>query len=465
MTHDTRADIAAAPRVRADDWNGSSASPFVDVRVAVDDISAGRMVIVTDDEGRENEGDLVMAAEKVTPEAVNFMATNGRGLICLPMTGERLDELRIPVMALRNTSEQGTAFHVSIGAKGRITTGISAADRAATVLTAIDPATRPEDISMPGHVFPLRARPGGVLERAGHTEAAVDLARMAGLAPAGVICEIMNADGTMARRPQLEEVAARFGLHMVTVADVIRYRRRNEKLIERVSTVRLPTTYGEFVASAYRSDLDGAIHVALVAGDVAGQPDVLVRVHSECMTGDIFHSLRCDCGAQLDEAMRRVQEEGRGVILYIVGHEGRGIGLLNKFKAYELQEQGRDTVEANEELGFPADLRDYGIGAQILADLGLTTMRLLTNNPTKIVGIEGYGLKVTEQVPIEVPACPENVAYLRTKRDRMEHTLSLPGDEGDRSAEPVTDPVGEPAGSGSASGSSARTTATKEDQS
>jgi 3,4-dihydroxy 2-butanone 4-phosphate synthase/GTP cyclohydrolase II len=427
MTEHALGDQAAAPV--ADDWNGAVSSPFVDVRVAIEDIREGRMVIVTDDEGRENEGDLVMAAEKVSPQAVNFMATNGRGLICLPMTGERLDELHIPVMALRNTSEQGTAFHVSIGAKGRITTGISAADRAATVRTAIDPATRPEDISMPGHVFPLRARPGGVLERAGHTEAAVDLARMAGLAPAGVICEIMNEDGTMARRPQLEDVAARFGLHMVTVADVIRFRRRNEKLVERVSTVRLPTTFGEFTAHAYRSQLDGVVHVALVAGDVAGRPDVLVRVHSECMTGDIFHSQRCDCGAQLDEAMRRVQEEGRGVILYIVGHEGRGIGLLNKFKAYELQEQGRDTVEANEELGFPADLRDYGIGAQILADLGLTTMRLMTNNPTKIVGIEGYGLKVTEQVPIQVPPGAENVGYLRTKRDRMEHMLSIDDDD------------------------------------
>jgi 3,4-dihydroxy 2-butanone 4-phosphate synthase/GTP cyclohydrolase II len=403
-------------------------APFVDIDTAVADIRAGKMLIVTDDEDRENEGDFVMAAEMVTPEAVNFMAANGRGLICLPMSGERLDELHIPVMSLRNNSEQGTAFHVSIGAKGKITTGISAADRAVTITTAIDPATGPEGISMPGHVFPLRARPGGVLERAGHTEAAVDLARMAGLAPAGVICEIMNEDGTMARRPQLEEVAGKFGLKMVTVADLIRYRRRNEKLVVRESTIELPTEWGEFTAHAYRSKVDDTIHVALVVGDVAGCDNVLVRVHSECLTGDVFHSLRCDCGAQLAEAMRRVQDAGCGVILYIVGHEGRGIGLLNKFKAYELQEHGLDTVEANEQLGFPADLRDYGIGAQILADLGLHSMRLLTNNPTKIVGIEGYGLEVYEQVPIEIPPTPQNARYMRTKRDKMDHTLRLPDD-------------------------------------
>ena len=412
-------------------------SPFVTVETAIADIAAGRMVIVTDDEDREDEGDFVMAAAKVTPEAVNFMATNGRGLICLPMTGERLDALRIPVMATTNTSAQGTAFHVSIGAKGKITTGISAADRAETVLAAIDPASAPDDIAMPGHVFPLRARPGGVLERAGHTEAAVDLARMAGLAPAGVICEIMNEDGTMARRPQLEEVAARFGLNMVTVAAVIAHRRRTEKLVERAATVDLPTRYGDFTAHAYRSLLDGSIHIALVAGEPHACDDVLVRVHSECMTGDVFHSLRCDCGAQLEEAMRRVHEAGCGVILYIVGHEGRGIGLLNKFKAYELQERGRDTVQANEELGFPADLRDYGIGAQILADLGLQSMRLMTNNPTKIVGLEGYGLTVTERVPIEVGSCEANAGYLRTKRDKMDHVLTLtdPGSPGDTTIE------------------------------
>ena len=404
-------------------------SPFATIEEAIEEIRAGRMLVVVDDEDRENEGDLVMAAEKVTPESVNFMVTHARGLLCLPMTGEQLDRLGIPPMTLNNTSAQGTAFHVSIGAKGRITTGISAADRAETIRVAIDLETRPEDISMPGHVFPLRAKPGGVLERAGHTEAAVDLARLAGLAPAGVICEVMNADGTMARRPQLEKIASEFGLKMATVAELIRYRRRNERLVERVATVRLPTRSGEFTAYGYRSILDGSTHVALVVGDVAGRPDVLVRVHSECLTGDIFHSMRCDCGDQLEEAMRRVQNESAGVILYIVGHEGRGIGLANKLKAYELQEQGHDTVEANEALGFPADLRDYGIGAQILADLGITSMRLMTNNPTKIVGLEGYGLSVTEQVPLEVPACPENLRYLRTKREKLSHRLELPGEE------------------------------------
>lgn len=404
-------------------------APFATIDEAIEEIRAGRMLIVVDDEDRENEGDLVMAAEKVTPEAVNFMITNGRGLLCLPMSGEQLDRLGIPPMTQHNTSAQGTAFHVSIGAKGRITTGISAADRAETILVAIDSDSKPEDIAMPGHVFPLRAKPGGVLERAGHTEASVDLARLAGLAPAGVICEIMNPDGTMARRPELERIAAEFELKMVTVADLIRYRRRNERLIEHVATVRMPTRFGEFVAHGYRSTIDASTHVALVVGDVAGTPDVLVRVHSECLTGDVFHSLRCDCGAQLEEAMRRVQEAGAGVILYIVGHEGRGIGLANKLKAYELQEQGHDTVEANEALGFAADLRDYGIGAQILADLGITSMRLLTNNPTKIVGLEGYGLSVSEQVPLQVPACPTNLAYLRTKRDKLEHRLDLPDDE------------------------------------
>lgn len=403
--------------------------PFATIDEAITEIAEGRMLIVVDDEDRENEGDLVMAAEKVTPEAVNFMATNGRGLICLPMTGEQLDRLGVPPMTADNTSEQGTAFHVSIGARGKITTGISAQDRATTVLTAIDPGSGPSEISMPGHVFPLRAKPGGVLERAGHTEASVDLARLAGLKHAGLICEIMNPDGSMARRPALEDVAHRFGLKMITVADLIRYRRRNERLVERTSTVRMPTLFGEFTAYGYTALTDGSTHIALVAGEVAGKPDVLVRVHSECLTGDIFHSLRCDCGAQLEESMRRVQEEGTGVILYIVGHEGRGIGLANKLKAYELQEQGHDTVEANEALGFAPDLRDYGIGAQILVDLGLTTMRLMTNNPTKIVGLEGYGLTVTEQVALEVPACPQNIRYLRTKRDRMAHSLLLEGSE------------------------------------
>lgn len=405
-------------------YNGAH-GPFASIDDAIADIAAGRMLVVVDDEDRENEGDFVMAAAKVTADAVNFMATHGRGLICLPLTGERLDSLRIPPMTSLNTSAQGTAFHVSIGAKGRISTGISAADRAATVLAAIDPATRPEDIAMPGHVFPLRAKPGGVLERAGHTEAAVDLARLAGLPPAGVICEIMNPDGTMARRPQLEDVAREHGLKMVTVADLIRYRRRTERLVERTSEVLMPTRFGEFRAYGYTSSVDGTTHIALVAGDVAGKSDVLVRVHSECLTGDVFHSLRCDCGAQLEDAMRLVQEAGAGVVLYIVGHEGRGIGLSNKLKAYELQEQGQDTVEANESLGFPADLRDYGIGAQILSDLGLTTMRLMTNNPTKIVGLEAYGLTVTEQVPLQVPSCPENIVYLRTKKEKMRHDLDL----------------------------------------
>jgi 3,4-dihydroxy 2-butanone 4-phosphate synthase/GTP cyclohydrolase II len=383
------------------------------------------MLIVVDDEDRENEGDLVMAASKATPEAINFMITHGRGLVCLPLTGERLDYLNVPPMTDVNTSEQGTAFHVSIGAKGKITTGISPADRCTTVLVAIDPETRPEDISMPGHVFPLRARSGGVLERAGHTEAAVDLARMAGLTPAGVICEIISRDGSMARRPELESFAEDHNLKMITVADLIRYRRRSERLIARSSEVTMPTRFGEFKGVGYTSLTDGRTHMALVKGEIAGKENVLVRVHSECLTGDVFHSLRCDCGAQLEEAMRLVQEHGEGVILYIVGHEGRGIGLGNKLKAYELQEQGQDTVEANESLGFAADLRDYGIGAQILADLGLHSIRLLTNNPRKIVGLEGYGLKVTEQVPLEIESCPANYEYLRTKKDKLAHTLQL----------------------------------------
>lgn len=406
--------------------------PFSSIEEGIAEIKAGRMLIVVDDEDRENEGDLVMAAEKVTPTAVNFMARYGRGLICMPMTAERLAVLGIPPMTDENTSEQGTAFHCSIGAKGKITTGISAADRAATIITAIAPGTSSEDITMPGHVFPLQARPGGVLERAGHTEAAVDLARLAGLAPAGVICEIMNEDGTMARRPELEAFAAAHGLKMITVADLIRYRRRTERLVERESVVRLPTRLGEFIGYGYRSAVDERTHMALVVGEVAGKENVLVRVHSECLTGDVFHSLRCDCGAQLEEAMRRVQQEGRGVVLYIVGHEGRGIGLGAKLKAYELQEKGADTVEANAALGYPADLRDYGIGAQILCDLGLHSIRLMTNNPRKIVGLEGYGLTVTEQVPLEVPACDANIAYLRTKKEKLAHTLTLdaPKDKG-----------------------------------
>jgi len=407
----------------------SAHTPFSSIDEGIEEIRAGRILIVVDDEGRENEGDLIMAADKVTPEAVNFMARNGRGLICMPLTGERMETLGIPPMAAENTSEQGTAFHCSIGARGKITTGISAADRAVTIKTAVDPRTRPEDISMPGHVFPLQARTGGVLERAGHTEAAVDLARLAGLTPAGVICEIMNEDGTMARRPQLEAFAAEHGLKMITVADLIRYRRRNERLVVRETQVKLPTRFGEFTGYGYRSFVDDRTHMALVVGDVAGKENVLVRVHSECLTGDVFHSLRCDCGAQLEEAMCRVQEEGEGVILYIVGHEGRGIGLGNKLKAYELQEQGADTVEANAALGFAPDLRDYGIGAQILCDLGLHSIRLMTNNPRKIVGLEGYGLEITEQVPLEIAACETNVKYLQTKKDKMAHTLTLESPE------------------------------------
>jgi 3,4-dihydroxy 2-butanone 4-phosphate synthase/GTP cyclohydrolase II len=399
----------------------------VSIEEAIDRIARGEMLVVVDDEDRENEGDLVMAADMVTPEAVNFMITHGRGLVCVPLTAERLDDLRVPPMAAENTSEQGTAFHVSIGAKGRITTGISPADRCETIRAAIDPDTKPDDLSMPGHVFPLRARPGGVLERAGHTEAAVDLARLAGLTPAGVICEIISVDGTMARRPELEVFAQSHGLAMVTVADLIRYRRQTERLVEKVAEVTLPTRFGEFRMFGYRSLVDGVTHVALVLGQIAAEEDVLVRVHSECLTGDVFHSLRCDCGSQLEEAMRRVQEEGAGVILYMVGHEGRGIGLADKLRAYELQQKGADTVEANETLGYPADLREYGIGAQILADLGLKTLRLLTNNPKKIVGLEGYGLVVSAQVPLEVEACSSNYEYLRTKKEKMHHTLSLDG--------------------------------------
>lgn len=401
-------------------------SAFATAEEAIAEIAAGRMVIVVDDEGRENEGDFVMAADAVTPEAINFMTVHGRGLVCLPLTAERLSALAVPPMTERNTSEQGTAFHVSIGAKGLITTGISAQDRAATIRAAVDPATTPDLLSRPGHVFPLRARPGGVLERAGHTEAAVDLARLAGRYPAGVICEIMNPDGTMARRSDLETVACEHGLKMVTVEEIIRHRRRTERLVERVATVRLPTAYGEFTGYGYRSTLDDATHLALVVGEVEGAQDVLVRVHSECLTGDVFHSLRCDCGDQLAEAMRLIQAEGRGVVLYLVGHEGRGIGLANKLKAYMLQESGADTVEANEALGFPADLRDYGIGAQILVDLGLSSVRLLTNNPKKLVGLEGYGLHVSEQVPLQVACGPENIEYMKTKKAKLEHRLDLP---------------------------------------
>ena len=380
------------------------------------------MVIVCDDEDRENEGDLTLAAQFATAERINFMAKEGRGLICLTLTPQRCAELNLPPMTSNNQARLQTAFTVSVEAREGVTTGISAADRAHTIQVAIDPETRPDQLVQPGHVFPLMARPGGVLERAGQTEAGVDLARLAGLNPAAVICEIMNDDGTMARVPDLVPYARKHGLKIVTVADLIKYRHRNEKLIRRAATVSMPTKYGDFKAVGYESVLDGAHHVALVKGDVAGHKDVLVRVHSECLTGDVFGSLRCDCGEQLAEALRRIEAEGAGVVLYM-RQEGRGIGLINKLKAYALQEQGLDTVEANVELGFAPDLRDYGIGAQILADLGLTTIRIMTNNPKKIVALEGYGLRVTGREPIEVAPQDDNVCYLRTKKDKMGHLL------------------------------------------
>ncbi|HDP69950.1 MAG TPA: bifunctional 3,4-dihydroxy-2-butanone-4-phosphate synthase/GTP cyclohydrolase II [Actinobacteria bacterium] len=397
--------------------------PFDLIEEAISDIKNGKIVIVCDDENRENEGDFIIAAEKVIPESINFMAKHGRGLICMPCLNERLDELEIPLMVTNNTNTHETAFAVSVGAKNKITTGISAHDRAATILSIVDPQTKASDMSMPGHIFPLRAKKGGVLERAGHTEAAVDLAKLAGLFPAGVICEIMNDDGTMARVPELEKVAKKFNLKMITVSDLIRYRRRNEKLVKQVAEINLPTEFGKFKAIAYESFVDNECHIAIVKGDVAGKRNVLVRVHSECLTGDIFHSLRCDCGSQLKNALKRIDDEGEGVLLYIIGQEGRGVGLINKLKAYELQEKGVDTVEANEQLGFPADLRDYGIGAQVLVDLGLTTIRLMTNNPTKIVGLEGYGLKITERVPLEIMPNKENIEYLKTKKEKLNHLL------------------------------------------
>jgi 3,4-dihydroxy 2-butanone 4-phosphate synthase/GTP cyclohydrolase II len=398
----------------------SAVAPFATIEEAVEDIRNGKMVVVVDDPERENEGDLVVAAQFATPEAINFMATHARGLICLCLTGERCEELGLAPMTQRNEARLGTAFTVSVEAREGVTTGISAADRAHTIHVAIDPASTPHDLVQPGHVFPLRARDGGVLRRAGQTEAAVDLARLAGLVPAGVVCEIMNEDGTMARVPDLVPYCERHGLRMITVADLIEYRRRTEKLIERVVTVRLPTEYGAFMATAFRETLTGREHLALVLGDVG--ENVLVRVHSECLTGDVFHSLRCDCGEQLEAALAAIAAERNGVLLYMA-QEGRGIGLLNKLKAYELQEQGLDTVDANLALGFAADEREWGIGNQILAELGITTMRLLTNNPKKVSGVEAYGLKVTEQVPIEMPPHPENVRYLAAKRDKLGHKL------------------------------------------
>ena len=401
-------------------------SRFSTIEEALEDIRAGRMVVVCDDEDRENEGDLTMAAQFITPEAINFMAKEGRGLICLALTPTRCDELGLDLMAAKNESPFETAFTVSIEARDGVTTGISAADRARTVQVAIDPQSAPRDLVQPGHIFPLKAKPGGVLERTGQTEAAVDLSRLAGLNPAGVICEVMNDDGTMARVPDLERYCARHGLKMITVADLIAYRRRHDKLVERVVTTRLPTAFGEFDVVGYRSLVDDKHHVAMVKGEVDGQADVLVRVHSECLTGDVFHSLRCDCGEQLESALAMIEREGQGVLLYLA-QEGRGIGLLNKLKAYKLQDTGLDTVDANLELGLPVDLRDYGIGAQILSDLGLSSIRILTNNPKKIRGLEGYGLSVTDQIPIVHAPNPHNEAYLRAKRDRLGHSLHHQG--------------------------------------
>lgn len=395
---------------------------FNTINEAIEDIAKGRMVILVDDEDRENEGDLCMAAEKVTPEAINFMAKYGRGLICLSLTPQRVEELNLPMMTDDNTSQFGTAFTVSIEAKKGVTTGISAADRATTIMTAINPEMRPDDLARPGHIFPLRARPGGVLQRTGQTEGSVDLARLAGLYPAGVICEIMSDDGTMARVPELMEFAIRHSLKIVTVKDLIHYRIRTDRFIKRISDIKLPTEYGEFRAIAYSNDMDDNIHLAITRGDIKPDEAVLVRVHSECLTGDVFGSKRCDCGEQLHRAMEMVNKEGRGVILYM-RQEGRGIGLANKLKAYELQDKGLDTVEANLKLGFKPDLRDYGIGAQILIDLGVREMRLMTNNPKKIVGLEGYGLKVVERVPIETSPHDKNIIYLKTKKRKLGHML------------------------------------------
>lgn len=393
------------------------------IEEALDDIAKGRMVILVDDEDRENEGDLCMAAEKVSAEAINFMAKYGRGLICLSLTPQKVDDLKLPMMTDDNTSTFGTAFTVSIEAKKGVTTGISAHDRAHTILTAIDPKARPEDIARPGHIFPLRAKRGGVLQRAGQTEGSVDLARLAGLSPAGVICEIMNDDGSMARMPQLLEFAKQHKLKLITVKDLIRYRMRAERFVKRIATVQMPTKHGgDFTAIAYANDVDSNIHVALVKGEFKPDERVLVRVHSECLTGDVFGSKRCDCGEQLRKAMEIIKAEGKGVVLYM-RQEGRGIGLANKLMAYELQDKGLDTVEANLKLGFKADLRDYGIGAQILVDLGIRKMRLITNNPKKIVGLEGYGIKVVERVPAEVQPHDKNIIYLQTKKKKLGHIL------------------------------------------
>lgn len=396
---------------------------MTDVEAAIAAVGRGELVIVVDDEDRENEGDLIGAADAITDAQMAFMIRYTSGVICMPMLGEDLDRLEIPLMVRANTEQQRTAFTVSVDAVRNVTTGISAADRVETVRTLLDLETRPEDLARPGHIFPLRYREGGVLKRAGHTEAAVDLARLAGRRPAGVLAEIVNDDGTMARRPELEVFASTHGLPLVTIADLIRYRSTQERFVRRVADARIPTAYGEFTAVVFASDRDEAEHVAFVCGDVVGKGNVLVRVHSECLTGDVFGSQRCDCGPQLDAALRLVAEAGEGVVLYLRGHEGRGIGLGHKLRAYALQEQGRDTVEANEDLGLPVDSREYGIGAQILADLGLSTLRLMTNNPAKYGGLEGFGLEIVERVPLVIAPNPENVAYLRAKRDKLGHLL------------------------------------------
>jgi 3,4-dihydroxy 2-butanone 4-phosphate synthase / GTP cyclohydrolase II len=396
---------------------------FAPIEEAVEDIRAGRMVIVVDDVDRENEGDLILAAEKATPEALAFMIRHTSGVVCMPVVGERLDELNIPLMVSGSPDLQRTAFTVSVDVVHGTTTGISAADRAATIRAVIDENTTPTDLVRPGHVFPLRYCEGGVLKRAGHTEAAVDLARLAGLSPAGVLCEIVNDDGTMARLPDLVRFAARHGLKVISIADLIEYRRRREQLVRKVAEARIPTIYGEFDTAGYESLVDGRVHVAMVLGDVGNGRDILVRVHSECLTGDVFQSLRCDCGTQLDDALGKIGAAGRGVLLYIRGHEGRAIGLTHKLRAYRLQEQGRDTVEANQELGFAPDPRDYGIGAQILYDLGVRSMRLLTNNPAKRAGLEGYGLSIVERVPLQTRPTEHNLAYLKAKREKLGHLL------------------------------------------
>ena len=415
--------------------------PLGRVEDAVREMREGRMVIVVDDADRENEGDLIFAAEKATPELVRFMVRHCSGIICVPMEGHRLEQLNLPLMTSENTESMRTAFTVSVDAVAGTTTGISAADRSATIRALVSPETRPQDLARPGHIFPLRYTPGGVLRRAGHTEAAVDLARLAGLTPAGVLCEVVNDDGTMARMPQLEGFAQEHGLTIISIADLISYRRHRERLVHRVTEARIPTAFGEFNAVGYES-FDGRTHVALVKGAPAGKENVLVRVHSECFTGDVLHSTRCDCGTQLDDAMRRIADEGEGVIVYIRGHEGRGIGLRHKLEAYALQDGGMDTVEANIELGFAPDSRDYGVGAQILAELGVSTMRLLTNNPTKRAGLEGYGLQIVDRVPLESRPTHENLRYLETKRDKMGHLLAFDAvdviDAAEKAAEPTS---------------------------